>query len=213
MNLPQTTCCITLPTQITACELWELSSSQQLPGKYRREPQQSITGATAGIAIYATLHACVGTQGWGRLTCCSDILGTAAKEASACFSNRSFRGEHSLALQAHSNEREACIYLNCQALTSLHPISPSLCRHCCDSSSSSLLLNISAETWEFLFMWKASNTSRISVSHNPKHFVLLQWTGWLSSWWAKKGRRVISSHKSSGLHTHTHTHICIYINI
>lgn len=88
----------------------------------------------------------------GRLTCCSDILGTAAKEASACFSNRSFRGEHSLALQAHSNEREACIYLNCQALTSLHPISPSLCRHCCDSSSSSLLLNISAETWEFLFM-------------------------------------------------------------
>lgn len=68
------------PTQITPCKLLKLSSSQQLPGKDWREPQQNITGTRAGITIYATLHACVGTQGWGQIhmllihiwhSCCS----------------------------------------------------------------------------------------------------------------------------------------------
>lgn len=151
-----------------------LGNTRENHSKALQEQQQALLYVLPYMLVLA--H-----RAGGRLTCCSDILGTAAKEASACLSKRSFRGQHSLALQAHSDERETYVYLNFQALPSPHPISPSLCRHCCDSSSSTVLLNISAETWEFLFMWKASNTLRISDSHNPKHFALLQWTGWPSS--------------------------------
>lgn len=167
-----------------------------------REPQQSITGATAGIAICATVHA------W--LTHCSDILGTAAKEASACLSKRSFRGQHPLALQARSDERETCVYLNFRALPSPHPISPSLCRHCCDFNSSSVLLNISAEAGNFYSCGKLLIPCE-SVTPITSTTSALDWLAQLlpkdSSWWAKKGSGVISRQKSSGLHTHTYKHI------